>query len=65
MEYEVKFYFSHIDIALGNTFITTSGFIILFGSTDDPFLPWSEQETVATSLQAELHKYNDRGHFMN
>ena len=42
-----------------------SGFIVLFGSTDDPFLPWSEQGTVATSLQAELHKYNDRGHFMN
>ena len=21
------------------------GFIVLFGSTDDPFLPWSEQET--------------------
>merc|ERR1712098_155553 len=41
------------------------GFIVLFGSTDDPFLPWSEQETVATSLEAELHKYEDRGHFMN
>jgi len=41
------------------------GFIVLFGSTDDPFLPWSEQETVATSLDAELHKYEDRGHFMN
>ena len=21
------------------------GFIVLFGSTDDPFLPWSEQDT--------------------
>ena len=42
-----------------------SGFIHLFGSTDDPFLPWSEQETVATSLKAELHKYEDRGHFMD
>ena len=30
------------------------GFIVLFGSTDDPFLPWSEQSTVADSLQAEL-----------
>ena len=42
-----------------------AGFIVLFGSTDDPFLPWSEQETVATSLKAELHKYEDRGHFMD
>ena len=42
-----------------------AGFIVLFGSTDDPFLPWSEQETVATSLGAELHKYEDRGHFMD
>ena len=41
------------------------GFIVLFGSTDDPFLPWSEQETVSTSLDAETHKYSDRGHFMN
>ena len=40
------------------------GFIVLFGSTDDPFLPWAEQQTVASSLGAELHKYEDRGHFM-
>ena len=39
--------------------------VVLFGSTDDPFLPWKEQEMVATSLSAELHKYNDRGHFMD
>jgi len=41
------------------------GRILLFGSTDDPFLPWSEQNEVATNLDAELHKYEDRGHFMN
>jgi hypothetical protein len=27
-----------------------------FGSSDDPFLPWSEQQAVADNLQAELHK---------
>ncbi|XP_019399605.1 PREDICTED: putative hydrolase RBBP9 [Crocodylus porosus] len=39
--------------------------IIQFGSTDDPFLPWSEQQEVADGLAAELHKYTDRGHFQN
>ena len=58
---------------------------MLFGSTDDPFLPWTEQYEVlssplslssspnppanllkvATNLDAELHKYEDRGHFMD
>ncbi|KAK6489186.1 serine hydrolase RBBP9 [Huso huso] len=39
--------------------------IVQFGSTDDPFLPWSEQQEVADGLGAELHKYTDRGHFQN
>lgn len=39
--------------------------IIQFGSTDDPFLPWEEQQEVADELKAELHKYTDRGHFQN
>ncbi|KPP71218.1 putative hydrolase rbbp9 [Scleropages formosus] len=39
--------------------------IVQFGSTDDPFLPWSEQQLVADSLQAHLHKFTDRGHFQN
>ncbi|CAH2253206.1 hydrolase RBBP9 [Pelobates cultripes] len=39
--------------------------IIQFGSTDDPFLPWSEQQEVADNLGAELHKYTDQGHFQN
>ncbi|XP_064643898.1 putative hydrolase RBBP9 [Lineus longissimus] len=41
------------------------GFIEQFGSTDDPFLPWSEQTTVAKELKANFHKYDNRGHFMN
>ncbi|XP_023348558.1 putative hydrolase RBBP9 [Eurytemora carolleeae] len=40
-------------------------FIVQFGSTDDPFLPWSEQEFVSTSLHADLKKFEDRGHFMD
>ncbi|KAL4612840.1 putative hydrolase RBBP9 [Arapaima gigas] len=39
--------------------------IVQFGSTDDPFLPWNEQQLVADSLQARLHKFTDRGHFQN
>ncbi|XP_053315822.1 serine hydrolase RBBP9 isoform X2 [Spea bombifrons] len=39
--------------------------IVQFASTDDPFLPWSEQQAVADNLAAELHKYTDRGHFQN
>ncbi|GAA6091668.1 serine hydrolase RBBP9 [Tachysurus ichikawai] len=39
--------------------------IVQFGSTDDPFLPWEEQQEVADGLKAELHKYTDRGHFQN
>ena len=38
--------------------------IVLFGSTDDPFLPWIEQKKVADSLHAKLNKFEDRGHFM-
>ncbi|XP_039594684.1 serine hydrolase RBBP9 [Polypterus senegalus] len=39
--------------------------IVQFGSTDDPFLPWAEQQEVADMLGAELHKYTDKGHFQN
>jgi predicted alpha/beta hydrolase family esterase len=31
-------------------------FILQFGSTDDPFLPWAEQQEVADGLAAELFK---------
>uniref|UniRef100_A0A8C3XNU2 RB binding protein 9, serine hydrolase n=1 Tax=Chelydra serpentina TaxID=8475 RepID=A0A8C3XNU2_CHESE len=39
--------------------------IVQFASTDDPFLPWSEQQAVANELNAELHKFTDRGHFQS
>jgi predicted alpha/beta hydrolase family esterase len=35
-----------------------------YGSTDDPFLPWSEQQEVADGLGAELRRFEDKGHFM-
>ncbi|KAK9967871.1 hypothetical protein ABG768_022820 [Culter alburnus] len=39
--------------------------ILQFGSTDDPFLPWEEQQEVADGLKTDLYKYSDRGHFQN
>jgi len=42
-----------------------AGFIVQFGSSDDPFLPWSEQQVVADGLHADLKQYSNRGHFMN
>nr|XP_006638568.1 PREDICTED: putative hydrolase RBBP9 [Lepisosteus oculatus] len=39
--------------------------IVQFGSADDPFLPWSEQQAVADGLGSQLHKYSDRGHFQS
>uniref|UniRef100_A0A8C6QU40 Retinoblastoma binding protein 9, serine hydrolase n=1 Tax=Nannospalax galili TaxID=1026970 RepID=A0A8C6QU40_NANGA len=39
--------------------------IVQFGSTDDPFLPWKEQQEVADRLEAKLYKFADRGHFQN
>ncbi|EMP32640.1 Putative hydrolase RBBP9 [Chelonia mydas] len=39
--------------------------IVQFASTDDPFLPWSEQQAVANELNAELYKFTDRGHFQS
>jgi len=41
-----------------------AGFVVQFGSEDDPFLPWDEQKEVATNLGADLKGYKDRGHFM-
>lgn len=40
-------------------------YIIQFGSTDDPFLPWEEQQDVADGLNTDFHKYTDHGHFQN
>ncbi|XP_061180501.1 serine hydrolase RBBP9-like [Saccostrea echinata] len=42
-----------------------AGFVVQFGSTDDPFIPWEEQQTVADQLNTDLRKYSDKGHFMN
>ena len=39
--------------------------ICQFGSSDDPFLPWTEQTEVAKGLNADLHAYSDKGHFMS
>lgn len=39
--------------------------IVQFGSTDDPFLPWKEQQEVADSLETKLYKFTNRGHFQN
>lgn len=39
-------------------------YIVQFGSSDDPFLPWEEQQTVATETAAEFHQSDDSGHFM-
>ena len=39
--------------------------IIQFGSTDDPFIPFSEQKQVAEGTDAEFQQYSDKGHFMS
>ena len=39
--------------------------IIQFGSTDDPFIPFSEQQQVAEGTAAEFHRFSDKGHFMS
>jgi len=45
--------------------IQNSKNIIQLASTNDPFLPFKEeQEHVHTHLHSELFKYNDQGHFM-
>jgi len=41
-----------------------SPFVVQFGSTDDPFLPWHEQKVVADALGADLQQFCDRGHFI-
>ncbi|XP_036274753.1 serine hydrolase RBBP9 isoform X1 [Pipistrellus kuhlii] len=39
--------------------------IVQFGSTDDPFLPWKEQQEVADSLETKFYKFTDREHFQD
>ena len=40
-------------------------FAVQFGSNDDPFVPFREQEEVAKSLDSDFRKYSDKGHFCN
>jgi len=40
-----------------------SPFIVQFGSTDDPYLPWHDQQSVADALGADLRQFSNRGHF--
>jgi len=42
-----------------------SQFIVQFGSTDDPYLPWHEQKAVADALGADLRQFYNRGHFVD
>ncbi len=37
--------------------------VIMFSSTDDPWIPIDEPRFVAAQLHADLHEYTDRGHF--
>lgn len=39
--------------------------IMQFGSTDDPFIPFSEQQQVAEGTAAEFHQFAEKGHFMS
>ena len=39
-------------------------FIIQFASTDDPFVPFEEQQYVADNLKSDLRKFEDQGHFL-
>ena len=46
--------------------VKNAGFIVQFGSTDDPFLPWQEQQAIADGLRVQppqLKKFTDHGHF--
>lgn len=38
--------------------------IVQYGSTDDPFIPFDEQKQVANGTNAEFQQYTNKGHFM-
>ena len=40
-----------------------TGFIAQFGSTDDPFVPFSEQQAVAKLLNSDFQEFSNKGHF--
>lgn len=37
-----------------------AGFIVQFGSQDDPFIPWNEQASVHEGLGTEMHEFEDK-----
>lgn len=39
--------------------------VIQFGSSDDPFLPWDEQQLVAKETGADFKASDNKGHYMN
>ena len=38
-------------------------FILQFGSSDDPFIPWHEHKAVHNGLKSELFAFDNEGHF--
>ena len=42
-----------------------SPFVVQFGSTGDPYLPWHEQKVVADALRTDLQQFSNRGHFVD
>jgi len=41
-----------------------AGFIVQFGSSDDPFIPWDEHQAVHEGTGSELFAFKREGHFM-
>ncbi|KAM3575107.1 hypothetical protein VYU27_003020 [Nannochloropsis oceanica] len=41
-----------------------AGFIIQFGSSDDPFIPWNEHQAVHEGTGSELYASDSEGHYM-
>jgi predicted alpha/beta hydrolase family esterase len=41
-----------------------AGFIVQFGSSDDPFIPWDEHQAVHEGTGSELYAFEREGHFM-
>ncbi|TFJ82092.1 hypothetical protein NSK_006757 [Nannochloropsis salina CCMP1776] len=41
-----------------------AGFVLQFGSADDPFIPWEEQQAVHEGVGSTLFAYESEGHFM-
>lgn len=37
--------------------------IVIFASSDDPYIPISEPQFIKEQINAEYHEYNDEGHF--